>query len=170
MAEDVFIGIGSNLGNPLDRCREAGRRLSAAEGVSLVTVSSLYRTEPVGPAKQGWFVNGVCRLSTSLSPLELLRCMKGIEAEMGKRVEYRWGPRVIDLDLLLYGESVVDLPDLQVPHLRMHVRRFVLQPLLEISPDLRHPVLKKSVKQLLSQLKEDKRIEFLAYFEEDVQL
>jgi 2-amino-4-hydroxy-6-hydroxymethyldihydropteridine diphosphokinase len=161
MIADVYVGVGSNMDHPVRRCREAGARLAEAGGVNLVASSSLYRTEPLGYQEQDWFVNGVYHLRTSLSPMDLLTLLQGIELEMGKRVLTRWGPRVIDLDLLLYGDLRVDRPGLQVPHPRMHQRRFVLKPLSEIAPGLRHPVLKVSVVDLLARLGEEQKVELL---------
>ena len=159
MTTEVYIGVGSNLRRPEQRCREAERRLAASPKIQMVGVSSLYWTEPVGYVEQDRFVNGVYHLSTDLDPIPLLRLVQSIESEMGKQVKFRWGPREIDLDLLLYGNEVITRPELQVPHPRMHLRRFVLQPLTEIAPQALHPVFKMNAAELLSLLGEEQQVE-----------
>jgi 2-amino-4-hydroxy-6-hydroxymethyldihydropteridine diphosphokinase len=146
------IAIGSNLDRPADRCGEAVRHLAALEHSRLIRVSSLYRTEPVGMAGQDWFVNAVAEIRTALTPRDLLSALLRIESRMGRVRTERWGPRVIDLDLLLYGQSVIEEPGLTVPHPEMHRRRFVLVPLNEIAPYAVHPVFGISVRGLLDRL------------------
>lgn len=130
----AYIGLGSNLGDRLDNLRRAVAALNQA-GVMVRKVSSVYETDPVGPPQPD-FLNAVCEIETELSPRELLARLKAIESEMGREPGERWGPRNIDLDLLLYGDEVIDEPDLNVPHPEMINRRFVIAPLLEIAPDL----------------------------------
>lgn len=161
MEFDVYVGIGSNLEDPVEQCLEARARLAGAEGVSLIRSSSLYRSEPVGFSEQDWFVNAVCHLRTELDAHDLLRALQGIERDMGKRVPFRWGPRIIDLDLLLYGDQTIDESGLQVPHPRMHERRFVLQPMVEIAPSVEHPLLKVSMEKLLARLGEGQKVELI---------
>jgi 2-amino-4-hydroxy-6-hydroxymethyldihydropteridine diphosphokinase len=146
--------VGSNLG---DRSRTIGQALLAlrgSEGIAGVEVSSLVETDPVGPGVQEKYLNQVWRVETSLAPRALLERLLAIERDLGRvRVPgEKWGPRTIDLDVLLFGDAVIDEPGLAVPHPRMHERRFVLEPLAEIAPDVVHPVRKKSVREMLNAL------------------
>ena len=148
----AFIGIGSNLGDPAAQCRDAFRRIGAIPETRLLRSSSLYRTEPVGPEDQPWFINAVAEIRTGLRPRSLFAALKGIEREMGRTDGPRWGPRVIDLDLLLYGQEVVAEEDLVIPHPEMHRRRFVLEPLCELASYVIHPAFGVSVSGLLDRL------------------
>lgn len=133
----AYIGLGSNLGDREATIRRALALLAAAEGVELVAVSSLRETEPVGFAPQPRFLNGAAAVETDLSPRELLERLLAIERALGRvRSGPRFGPRRIDLDLLVYGDAQVEEPGLSVPHPRLHERRFVLEPLRELAPDL----------------------------------
>lgn len=135
-----YVGIGSNVGERQDFCRRAVEELAAAEGVELAAASSLYETSPVGGPPQRSFVNMVVRISTELAPRQLLELCKRIEGGIGREPsDIRWGPRVIDLDVLTYGEEKVNEPDLEIPHPRLAERRFMLVPLLEIDPDATDP-------------------------------
>jgi len=146
----VHIGIGSNLGNRGENCLKALDLLSA-RGVIIRKRSSLFETEPWGVQDQPKFINMAAEVATELGPLKLLETLKSVEEEMGRKESYRWGPRVIDLDILFYDDMVMDSPELKIPHPLMHEREFVLRPLAEIAPDKIHPVLKKTVKELLSE-------------------
>ena len=146
----VYLSLGSNVGDRNRNLREAIRRLEACGRV--VTVSSFYETEPVEFAEQAWFLNCVVALETQKSPSQLMSGLLQIEQEMGRRRLQKKGPRVIDIDILLSGDTVIDTPELNVPHPAMARRRFVLEPLAEIAPDVRHPVLKKSIRSLLAEL------------------
>ena len=161
MEFDVYVGIGSNLEDPVERCLEARARLAGEKRVSLICSSSLYRSEPVGFSEQDWFVNAVCHLRTELDAHDLFGALQGIERDMDKRVPFRWGPRIIDLDLLLYGDQTIGEPGLQVPHPRMHERRFVLLPLVEIAPFVEHPLFKVSMEKLLARLGEGQKVELI---------
>jgi len=137
----AFVGIGSNLGEPERQIAAALDLLRAQEGIDVVAVSSFRETEPVGYLEQPNFVNGAAALETALSPRELLDRLLAIELELGRRRDEgpRFGPRTIDLDLLLYGDETVDEPGLTVPHPRLAERRFALEPLAELDPSLEIP-------------------------------
>ena len=132
----AFVGIGSNLGDREIHLRTALEALAAEEGIEVVGVSRLRETEPVGPVEQGPFLNGAVQVATELPPRELLARLLNIEERLGRVRGERFGPRTIDLDLLVYGDEIVDEPGLTVPHPRLHERRFALEPLAELSPAL----------------------------------
>lgn len=157
----VFLGIGSNLGNPELNCLKAVERIALSRSVKLLRRSSLYRTEPVGVTEQSWFINCVVEIRTSLSPRELLKTVKGIEDDMGRMSGERWGPRIIDIDILLYGQIVMNEEDLVIPHPEMHKRRFVLVPLNEIAPYAIHPGYGISAKGLLDRLEDRSAVELI---------
>jgi 2-amino-4-hydroxy-6-hydroxymethyldihydropteridine diphosphokinase len=135
-----FIGIGSNVGNRKEFCRRAVALLEMTPGVEVTRVSSLYETTPVGGPPQRSFVNLVVEMECDLAPRELLEVCRRVEERLGREPsEIRWGPRVVDLDVLLLGDQKVNEVDLEIPHPRMAQRRFVLAPLLELDPDLEDP-------------------------------
>lgn len=123
--------------------------LAAQAGIRVISTSSFYETEPVGFRDQGWFVNQVAGIETTLSPFDLLLVTQHIESALGRTRAIRWGPRSIDIDILLYGDLVIDHADLTIPHPRMTERRFVLVPLAEIAPSLRHPKTKERMRTIL---------------------
>lgn len=133
----AYVGLGTNLGDKMAHLSAALALLAAAPGLRVLRVAGVYRTAPWGRTDQDWFLNTVAELETVLPPRALLEVLLGIEARLGRRREVRWGPRVIDLDLLLYGDLVVREPGLEVPHPGMHERAFVLVPLAELEPSLR---------------------------------
>jgi 2-amino-4-hydroxy-6-hydroxymethyldihydropteridine diphosphokinase len=152
----VYIGVGSNLGNKLENCRKGLNELVARTDSRLVASSRIYRTEPVDYLQQDWFVNYVVQLSTRMDPPGLLRQIQGVQLDAGRPPHgVRFGPRVLDLDILLFDDRVIESDGLMIPHPRLHKRRFVLQPLCDINPNILHPVLKLSVKKLLAALKKD---------------
>src|SRR5688572_9857664 len=132
----AFVGIGSNLGDREGHLRRALELLAAEEGIEIVAVSVLRETEPVGPVSQGHFLNGAAELTTELPPQELLERLLDVEQRLGRVRRERFGPRTIDLDLLVYGDEVIDEPGLTLPHPRLHERRFALEPLAELAPGL----------------------------------
>ena len=144
----VYLALGSNVGNREENLREAERRLRHL-AISVKQVSSIYETAPVDYLDQPWFLNSVLEAETDLPPHELLRRMREIESAMGSQKPFAKGPRLIDLDILLYGDETIATPDLQVPHPRMLERLFVLVPLAEIVPTYRHPSWHGSVAELL---------------------
>ena len=135
-----YIGIGSNLGNPVAQAKQAIVALKSLDSLSVLDVSSLYASKPMGPQDQPDYVNAVAKISTSLSPLQLLDQLQHIEQHSGRvRKDERWGPRTLDLDILLIDDLMIDEPRLTVPHYGMHCREFVLYPLFEIEPQLTLP-------------------------------
>lgn len=142
MAE-IYIGLGSNVGDKQGNLRVALKVLTSDRGaaVTLRAVSSLYRTEPVGFLDQDWFLNAAAQIETQLNPRELLNRLIAIERELGRVRTMRNGPRTIDLDILLWEDLIINEDDLVIPHPRLQDRFFVLEPLVEIAPDVRHPVL-----------------------------
>ena len=147
----VYIGIGSNLGDRGGNCIRAIELLEQ-RGIPVKKRSSLYETEPWGVKDQPLFVNMAIEIETALSPRELLKILKEMEKEIGRETSSRWGPRIIDLDILLFNTDVVDEDTLSIPHPLMHERDFVLKPLSEIAPDAEHPVLHKNIRDLVMQL------------------
>lgn len=154
------MGLGSNVGCREEQLARAVEALAATPGIELLRRASLYETEPVGVEDQPWFLNTAVEIATELSPLELLRACKGIEHRLGRRERERWGPREIDIDLLLYNGLVLEDHEhgLILPHPELHRRRFVLVPLVELAPEFIHPLLKKPLSQLLAELRDEKRV------------
>ena len=145
----VYLALGSNIGSREENLRTAIYSLADA-GLNIKKLSSIYETEPVDYLDQDWFLNAVLEAETTLEPLELLKLMRGIEQAMGSKKAFAKGPRLIDLDILLYGDEFIDTPELQVPHPRMLDRKFVLAPLAEIAPKLRHPYWPAAVDVILA--------------------
>jgi 2-amino-4-hydroxy-6-hydroxymethyldihydropteridine diphosphokinase len=145
----AYLSLGSNLGDRQKNLQDAIAALPKA-GVSVKQMSSIYETEPVDYLDQPWFLNIAVEAETQLAPAALLQALREIEAQMGSKKQIAKGPRLIDMDILLFGNEVIDTPDLQIPHPRMHLRRFVLQPLSEIAPNARHPQSGLTVSELLA--------------------
>lgn len=162
MPHRVFIGIGSNLGDRRANCREARQRIQQLPDTRVVKESSIYESEPHGNAKT-WFANSVIEIETEIGAPDLLKQLKAIEDQMGrKRVKgKRWGSRVIDLDILFYDMEIIEKRNLKVPHKRLPDRRFVLLPLSELAPQLIHPSLNLSVSEMLATTKDQKRIHLM---------
>jgi 2-amino-4-hydroxy-6-hydroxymethyldihydropteridine diphosphokinase len=144
----VYLSLGSNIGNTEKNLRVAIDELPHA-GVAITRVSSFYETEPVDLWEQPWFLNCAVEAETHFDPFMLLRALREIETKMGSKKLVAKGPRLIDMDILLYGSEMIDTPELQVPHPRMHLRRFVLVPLAEVAAEVMHPALKMTATQLL---------------------
>ena len=149
MKKTVYLSLGSNLGERAKNLEDAIAELGRTS-VQIVRASSVYETEPVDYLDQPWFLNCAVEAETELGALELLRALRGIEAQMGSKKLIAKGPRLIDIDILFYANEVIDTPELQVPHPRLHLRRFVLEPLAEIAPQRRHPILKMSAAEMLA--------------------
>jgi len=155
----AFIGIGSNKGNPACACQEAVQHLSQIPGVWLLRCSSLYLTEPIGPQDQPWFINAVAEIRTTLPPRDLFEALKEIERRMGRTEGPKWGPRLIDLDLLLYGQEVIAEEDLKIPHPELHRRRFNLTPLGELASYTIPHAFGVSVRGLMDRLNDQSHVE-----------
>jgi 2-amino-4-hydroxy-6-hydroxymethyldihydropteridine diphosphokinase len=154
----VYISAGSNMGNRLQNCRQGISALTRSGKFRIIAQSRMYMTEPVGYKDQGWFINMVVKLETTNDPFELLDEIKRIQRAAGrKRDVIRFGPRVLDLDIIFFDDLVLDSDSLVLPHPRMHQRRFVLQPICDIDPTIVHPVLKKDMQSLLAGLGKDEQ-------------
>ena len=158
----AYIGFGSNIDDRLNYITQALQLLLKVDSVSLIQISSLYETEPVGYEEQDWFLNGVVAVETDLPVHQLLVLLKEIEGRVGRRNRVRWGPREVDLDLLVYDQCCVNTPDLIVPHPEMHQRSFVLVPFAEIAPDALHPIYQQNIRTLLSNLNDEKTVKLAA--------
>jgi 2-amino-4-hydroxy-6-hydroxymethyldihydropteridine diphosphokinase len=156
MPETAYLSLGSNLGDRAANLREAVKQLEAAG--RLLAVSSWYETQPVDVPDQPWFLNCVLAIETEKTPRELLKLALQVEATMGRLRMREKGPRKIDIDVVLFGDRIVDEPDLKIPHPAMHQRRFVLEPLVEIAPQARHPALGKTARELLAALPAGQRV------------
>ena len=142
----VYLSLGSNLGDRAANLQAAVTQLGSLGEVA--AVSSFYETEPVELTAQPWFVNCAVKLDTEKMPRQLIAGILALEQSMGRQRKQKNGPRIIDIDILLFGSSIIEMPSLTVPHPKMHERRFVLEPMVEIAPEARHPVFKRTVKEL----------------------
>jgi 2-amino-4-hydroxy-6-hydroxymethyldihydropteridine diphosphokinase len=157
-----YIGIGSNLGNPLQNCQDAIEKVSCVYGVQLIKVSSFYLTEPVDISEskhQNRFINAVAELNANPPPSDPLTKLQRIETAMGPKTDIKGEPRVIDLDLLFYGQNIIDEANLNVPHPEIYKRRFVLEPLSEIASFYIHPVFGVSIRGLKDRLNDERIVE-----------
>jgi 2-amino-4-hydroxy-6-hydroxymethyldihydropteridine diphosphokinase len=158
ITHQVYVGIGSNVGNKRENFFEAVARLAKLPDTRVLKESSLYESEPLGDAKE-WYVNGAVEIETKFKPDMLLKKFKNIERAMGrKKIKKRWGARVIDLDILLYDSAVIKKKTLRIPHPEMPTRKFVLIPLSEIAPQVVHPELGVTISEMLINVKDDKKI------------
>ena len=153
MSTTAFIGVGSNLGDRKQTIHQAEQKLSKVKGIKFVKSAHLYETQPVGGPKQDLFLNTVWEIETDLSARELLTALFQIESDFGRKRLEKNGPRTIDLDILFYGDEVIKEEALTIPHPRLHERWFVLKPLWDLRSDYVHPVLKKSICELLDRVK-----------------
>jgi len=151
----AYLALGSNLGDREANLARARELLETAE-VRITRASSIYETEPRDVVDQPWFLNQVMEVETSLLPRQLLKRVQKIEREMGRKRMVDKGPRVIDLDILLYGTAVVRTPGLEIPHPRMAERRFVLEPMAELAPELRHPVAMRTMREMAARVADQK--------------
>jgi 2-amino-4-hydroxy-6-hydroxymethyldihydropteridine diphosphokinase len=149
----VFLSLGSNLGDREENLREALRRLGHDAKLRLLRLSSVYETEPMDLRTQPWFLNLAVEADAEGYPLQLLGWIGRIEASMGRKRAKVKGPRTIDIDILLFSSFIIDTPNLVIPHPRMTQRRFVLEPMVELAPDLRHPLERRSMRELLGEIK-----------------
>lgn len=158
MSHTAYIGIGSNLKSPAENCLRTIELLNAHSNLTLVARSSLYQSEPFGITDQDWFVNSVVQLTTSLSPEQLLQACLSIEQAMGRTRAEKWGPRIIDLDILFYDDLILKQDGLEIPHPGIAERSFVLAPMCEIAPEFIHPKLKKSIQILLTEIPKPQQV------------
>ncbi|QCX32882.1 2-amino-4-hydroxy-6-hydroxymethyldihydropteridine diphosphokinase [Caloramator sp. E03] len=147
----VYVAFGSNIGDKNKNIKKAIEMMNA-RGLNVIKISQIYKTEPYGYTNQPEFLNGVLEALTDLDAMDVLYTLLNIEKDLGRVREFKWGPRIIDLDILFFNDDVIDEKDLKVPHPDMQNREFVLKPLCEIAPNFMHPVLKKSVKDMLLEL------------------
>ncbi len=155
-AEIAFISIGSNIGDRLANCKEAIERMDSLNLMSVTDISRFYETYPVDYTLQRQFINCAVKIETNYDPLQLLEKLQEIEKRVGTtKKEIRFGPRILDLDIIFFGKSIIDSERLKIPHPAMSKRHFVLRPLCDIEPEFVHPLLKTDMKGLLKQLKKD---------------
>lgn len=160
MNNGIFLLLGSNQGNPLENLRAAAREIDSRAG-KIVRLSSYYKTAAWGIAEQPEFYNQVLEIQSNRPAKILLEELLLIEQEMGRVRVQKWGPRVIDIDMLFYGQEILDTPDLKIPHPGIPIRRFTLVPLTEIAPDWQHPLIKKSMAELLAACEDNLAVERL---------
>jgi 2-amino-4-hydroxy-6-hydroxymethyldihydropteridine diphosphokinase len=158
MKNIAYIGIGSNVGDKIGYCDSAIEEISKYEENVVTERSSFYRTEAWGKEDQDWFINCVIKLETPLSPPDLLKVLKDIEIKLKREKGDRWSERTIDLDILFFNNEVINKPGVRIPHPLIQMRKFVLIPLCEISPQLIHPILNRSVKTLLKKTGDEKEV------------
>ena len=162
MKHTAYIAVGSNIGKPLQNCIEAIHKISKNDYIKITSKSSFYQTSPIGNIKQECFVNSVVKINTSLNPESLLSYLLGIETEMGRVRKEKWGPRIIDLDILFYDSLILNKEAITIPHPEIQKRNFVLIPLCEIAENLIHPNLKKTIRTLLKESTDDSTVDKLS--------
>jgi 2-amino-4-hydroxy-6-hydroxymethyldihydropteridine diphosphokinase len=156
----VYLSLGTNLGDREENLRAAIAKL--AEIGNVIAVSSFYETEPVDVGAQPWFLNCAVKFETEKMPRQLISSILSLEQSMGRQRRQNKSPRTIDIDVLLFGSSIIEIPSLTIPHPRLHQRRFVLEPLTEIAPDVRHPVFKRTMRELRDALPAGQTVRKLA--------
>jgi 2-amino-4-hydroxy-6-hydroxymethyldihydropteridine diphosphokinase len=161
MKHIAYIAIGSNIGNPRGNCIEAIHEISKHDSIKIISKSSFYQTSPIGPIQQEWFINSAIKINTSLTPIKLLTNLLNIESTMGRVRQEKWGPRLIDLDLLFYDNQILNQEEITIPHPEISKRNFVLIPLCEIAENLHHPILKKTIKTLLNESTDNAKVKKL---------
>lgn len=154
----VFLSIGSNVGNRVENCRRAVEELGGNNRIRLISVSSLYETEPIGYEDQPLFINLAVKIETTLTPSALLQTIKTIERKLGRVETFRWGPRIIDIDIIIYDNLVISDRHLVLPHPRMQERAYVLIPLLELDKNLKHTVTGKTLDEMIKELPNNKSV------------
>jgi len=157
----VYIGVGSNLGDKPHNCRHSLQRINKLPGCEVTTCSDIFKTEPDGVTGQDWYANCVAEIKTRHTPFQVLKDLLAIEYDMGRIRTKRWESRIIDLDILLFGQAIMESDNLTIPHPLLHKRRFVLEPLVQLAPDLVHPVLNVSIRQLFNELPKGSSAEVL---------
>jgi 2-amino-4-hydroxy-6-hydroxymethyldihydropteridine diphosphokinase len=158
----AFIAIGSNMESPADNCIEAANLINDHPAISVSSQSSLYETEPFGKSDQDWFINSVVEVTTHLSPELLFKACLNIEKKMGRVRSEKWGPRIIDLDILFYDDCVFRESNLEIPHPGIADRSFVLAPMNEIAPDYVHPKLRKNIETLLGEIPNPQQVNLIS--------
>ena len=159
LVEKVFVGVGSNLGDRESAIEQAIQSIAALPETELICCASLFESTPMGVKDQPDFLNSVIEIVTSLDPKRLLICLKQIEQALGRKERERWGPREIDLDILVFGDRIIDEVDLQIPHPQIARRLFVLRPLAELAPEMNMPGYSSSIQDLLDRLKDERGVE-----------
>jgi 2-amino-4-hydroxy-6-hydroxymethyldihydropteridine diphosphokinase len=154
----AFIGIGSNRNNRKENCETAVRIIASHKDTAIIKKSSLYETEAWGEESQDNFINCVAEIKTGKNVFDFFSLLQQTENKIGKQKEGFWGPRNIDIDLLFFGQEIINEPELKVPHPFLHLRRFVIEPLSEIAPDFIHPIINQSIKVLLKNLTDTKKV------------
>lgn len=152
----IYLGLGSNEGDREQNLQKAIKKLRQSKEINVTKLSSIFESEPIGYINQSWFLNAVIEVESNFKPYDLLQFIKDIEEELGRRKTFRWGPRIIDIDIISYGNYVLKSSRLTIPHPQMHFRKFVLIPLFEIAPYYIHPVSKLSVWQMIQQSPDNK--------------
>ena len=154
----AFICVGSNIGNKLENCKKGVDALIRSDSVTLKAQSPCYKTDPVDYLNQDWFINYVIKIETSLDPFKLLNRLKSIQRDAGRLNDaIRFGPRILDMDIILFDDAVINSENLIIPHPRMHKRRFVLKPVYDIDTKIIHPVFQKNMKYLMDNLDDDEQ-------------
>jgi 2-amino-4-hydroxy-6-hydroxymethyldihydropteridine diphosphokinase len=159
----AFIGIGSNRGNRKENCETAVKIIAAHKNTAIIKKSSLYETEAWGEESHDNFINYVAEIKTGKNVFNFFSLLQQTENKIGKQKEGFWGPRNIDIDLLFFGQEIINEPELKVPHPFLHLRRFVIEPLSEIAPDFIHPIINQSIKVLLKNLTDTKKVLKICY-------